>query len=473
MLPRSLATALLVLLAAPSAQAQTWRITDLGTLGGSHSCANAINNKGDIVGTSSLKDMKTERAVLWTKSGMVELGAIDGFPAADAIGISDAGTIVGEVWLPYGKANDKRAVTWNARTAEVLGFARPDKPGGAAYDVSDGGLTVGSAYLDDPGTRSGMRATVMERGKVTIVPAFDLPDHAGTMTPELSFAVNRAGTVVGAARAMIGGQPLRRPFVYANGVASDPLWDFDRTNRLWITDLNEAGDFAAQRVLPAPAGQAPEKGTWQSLIVKAGKVTVVTPPDGYANSALRAINAKGEAVGYCWNETGGTQPMIVLDGRAVDPNKALAEASEWTIVILTDVNDAGVAVGLGRKEGITHAVRLDPVGDRADAAVALNDMIGTPVIWTTAFLGARPNPARVSTGAQFAFTLAQKADIAIVLTNVQGRRVRTLEGTFDVGPSTLAWDGRDDRGATVSSGVYFASFTGLGTRDTRKVVIAE
>jgi probable HAF family extracellular repeat protein len=473
MLARSLAASLLLVLASSSvASAQAWRLVDLGSLGGSHSCANAINNKGDIVGVSTLKDSQVSHAVLWSKGSLVELGALDGFASADAIGISDGGLIVGEAWIPKGPMDKKRAISWSAKKAATLGIARAQTPGGAAYDVNDAGLAVGRAFLGDPGTRSGTRATMLEKGAVTLVPVFDLPDGAGISTPELATAVNRTGTVAGAGRGMIAGKPLRRPFIYSKGVASDPIWAFDHVNPAWVNDLNDAGDLVVQRVV-TKSGEADGKGLWQSLIVKGGKVTEVPSLEGFVNSELRAINKKGDAVGYSWNATGGTFPMIYVDGASVDPNKALTVPSEWKIVLLTDINDAGQVVGVARKGEDTHAILLEPANGDVAANTLEAAVVAVTPTWTTAFAGARPNPVLTSAGAQFAFTLAQRGEVTIQLTNVQGRRVRTLNGEFEAGPQTLAWDGRDDNGVRVGSGVLFARFAGLGMAATRKMVIAE
>lgn len=65
-----------------------------------------------------------------------------------------------------------------------------------------------------------------------------------------------------------------------------------------------------------------------------------------------------------------------------------------------------------------------------------------------------PNPFNPSTRIRFA--LARPADVALVVFDLQGRRIRTLfEQRMPAGVDEVIWDGRDDSGRAVSSGVYF------------------
>src|SRR5262249_9715988 len=72
-----------------------------------------------------------------------------------------------------------------------------------------------------------------------------------------------------------------------------------------------------------------------------------------------------------------------------------------------------------------------------------------------ALLSSAPNPARGE--ATIVVTLPIRAGIHIHLIDAAGRTIRTLasgEG-FPAGESLLHWDGRDDAGQLVRSGVYF------------------
>ncbi len=60
-------------------------------------------------------------------------------------------------------------------------------------------------------------------------------------------------------------------------------------------------------------------------------------------------------------------------------------------------------------------------------------------------------------GPTMTFTTKQDANVEIILYAVNGRVIRTLaDSDYASGIHTLTWDGRDDNGARVASGVYFA-----------------
>jgi len=62
--------------------------------------------------------------------------------------------------------------------------------------------------------------------------------------------------------------------------------------------------------------------------------------------------------------------------------------------------------------------------------------------------------------------------VRIVVYDVAGRVVRTFDERRDhPGRYEVVWDGRNDRGERVASGVYFCSLEAGGERDTRPVVL--
>ena len=58
--------------------------------------------------------------------------------------------------------------------------------------------------------------------------------------------------------------------------------------------------------------------------------------------------------------------------------------------------------------------------------------------------------------------------------NIAGQKVRGLVSEFlTAGWHTVVWDGKDDRGAPVSAGIYFARLTCSGRAATGKMVMVK
>jgi hypothetical protein len=81
-----------------------------------------------------------------------------------------------------------------------------------------------------------------------------------------------------------------------------------------------------------------------------------------------------------------------------------------------------------------------------------------------------PNP--FTGGTRLAWRAARAATYAASVYDTRGRRVRSLgERAFAVGPASLEWDGRDDRGQKVGAGVYFLRVDSGVEHWTKKAVV--
>lgn len=97
---------------------------------------------------------------------------------------------------------------------------------------------------------------------------------------------------------------------------------------------------------------------------------------------------------------------------------------------------------------------LDVPGDRSAPSVALANS---------------PNPARGSTDVTFDLVADERVELAIY--DISGRAVRSLaKGTFNAGPHSVRWDGRDAAGRTVAPGIYLARLKGARTQATHNLV---
>jgi subtilisin family serine protease len=118
-----------------------------------------------------------------------------------------------------------------------------------------------------------------------------------------------------------------------------------------------------------------------------------------------------------------------------------------------------------------------PVGTKVNAFAALNGVPTAVAVAerapSRALVSAAPNP--IAGAGSIRFVLAGPGRARLVLYDASGRRVRGLQdATFPAGAHVVPWDGRDDRGRRVASGVYFARLEcGGGSVNAKIVVVGE
>jgi len=89
-----------------------------------------------------------------------------------------------------------------------------------------------------------------------------------------------------------------------------------------------------------------------------------------------------------------------------------------------------------------------------------------------ALLPNSPNPFNPQT--EIRFDLAQEGRAQLSIYTADGRRVRTLvKGALPAGRHAVAWDGRDERGNSVASGVYLMRLESGKETAARKIVLAK
>jgi hypothetical protein len=88
----------------------------------------------------------------------------------------------------------------------------------------------------------------------------------------------------------------------------------------------------------------------------------------------------------------------------------------------------------------------------------------------TALLPCYPNPFNPTT--TIPFSLETQGNVSLRIYDAAGRVVRTLQdGALPAGPHSLMWDGRDDRGASAATGIYFVRLVTGSFETTQKIVL--
>ncbi len=125
-------------------------LTDLGTLGGTYADANWINDAGDVVGWANLKGDQANHAFLWRKGVMTDLGRLKGLPCSNAHAINSSGQVVG--WSDNCSAQNERAFLWEDGQMTDLNVFVPPNSGvvlGEADFINDHGEIIGYAFLQN------------------------------------------------------------------------------------------------------------------------------------------------------------------------------------------------------------------------------------------------------------------------------------------------------------------------------------
>jgi len=97
--------------------------------------------------------------------------------------------------------------------------------------------------------------------------------------------------------------------------------------------------------------------------------------------------------------------------------------------------------------------------------------VGEEPVETTSVVWSSPNP--FAPGTSLHFILPESAGVSLTIHDVAGRVVRRLvDARLVAGPHAAAWDGTDESGREVASGVYFARLdAGVVTASTKMVLI--
>ncbi len=131
------------------------------------------------------------------------------------------------------------------------------------------------------------------------------------------------------------------------------------------------------------------------------------------------------------------------------------------------------------QEDVRRAAILDRVltwlDTAASAEIALQrtEGNGTPDLPDRLTMGQNyPNPFNPTTAIRVGVPESVKGDVSLRIYNVKGQLVKTLfQGSKTPGWHTFTWDGKDNSGVTVSTGVYFSRFDDSQTVLTRKMIL--
>jgi probable HAF family extracellular repeat protein len=433
-----LACTLCTLLLAGPSRAGLYNVTDLGSLGGVQGSGAYAFSDGVAVGYSFVQVTESVHAMINDHGTVLDLGTLGGSQSL-ARAVNVWGDVVGWAYPPG--LNIQRAFLWHQGVMTDLGtFGGPIAD---AHGINDAGLIVGSAFNAEEHERAfWWKDGVMH----------DMGSLGGTGSRAL--AVNAAGDISG--WGSTEGDNEIHAFLSKPG---SPLYDLGSLGgpASYGWDVNNAVHVCGWSLLNF-VGPESRGFLWADGIMKA-----LGTLGGIYSSAF-GLNDFDQVVGTSTRADGVEAAFLWSHNQMVDLNTLLVPGADWFLASAWDIDQAGDIVGEGvRPNGDHRAFLLTPVGGAGvppgTASAALR------------FAGASPNPARE--GSRFGFGLPRAGRASLVLHDLSGRAVRGLAaGWFAAGEQSVAWDGRDDRGARLAPGAYFARLsTEQGTLARRFVVV--
>lgn len=365
-----------------------YSVIDLGTLGGDHSAATALNNSGQVTGWSEVVPGNTGvvHAFIYSNGVMQDLGTLPGCTSSKGFGINSSGAVAGSSYQPQ----SSHAFVYSNGSMKDLGTL----PGGSTSfgsAINDAGQVCGSSDFTRPTTSTiGNDAFLYSDGQIhdlgTLDPA--TPPRGGSSE---AFGINKTGDVAGFSYTATG---EFHAFLYSGGSMQDlGTWSTSQGR-----DVNDSGSVTGfWDAFPDSSNgfTSPRHAfIWNGVITDLGALTPKGSSFGYAiNNAGHVVGnsdaSDNKVVGFLFAPTVGSGPMYNL-------NDLVPASSGFVNINFSDetrkaINDAGQIAAIGlRVDGAMHAVLLTPVTGTATPTPTPNGTATpTPTVTPT------PTPAQL------------------------------------------------------------------------------
>ncbi len=335
-------------------------VTDLESLGDASNCSNAlaINDQGETVGTSEngrldpVTGVLQLRAVLWKNGKIENLGTFGGNHSL-ASAINNRGQIVGfslnKIPDPFSlfdfgiggftNGTETRAFLWeNGHMQDLQTLGGPDA---WATFVNERGQIAGHSYTNSTPNRTGIPTQdpflwTKEAGMS------DLGTLGGTVG--LPSGLNNRGQVIG--QSYLAGDQIPHPFLWDGQKMVDMFTDGIGGNFQIANAINDAGEIVGGAAFPNRMSDA---ALWRQ-----GVITDLGTLPGDCFSQAFALNSRGQVVGgsvSCDSHT--IRAFLWQNGEIVDLNTLVAPNSGFLLVETNAINDRGEIAGNALPPGCT------------------------------------------------------------------------------------------------------------------------
>ena len=329
---------------------------------GADSVASDLNNLGQVVGT--MASAGAYHAFLYNGS-LTDLGTLGG-QYSNAAAINDLGVVVGNA------QTDADASYHGFTYADGVLHALPGTTGAQANGINNAGTIVGQAVVSAPG---GDQTHAYAYAGGTYTDLGTLPSGDGSR----ALAVNSHGDVVGAAANVINGAPNfpEDPFLYRNGTMTS-LGNF---GGIWsaATAINDQGQVVGYSGVPGPIGA--DLYPRSAFLYEHGVLHNLGGFGANLSSSADDINNLGQIVGAGSLANGDAHAFLYENGAFLDLNALIDPAGGWVIRDAVAINDLQQIAATACRDAACHAVRLDLVPAVPEPATCAMLAAGLMVGW--------------------------------------------------------------------------------------------
>lgn len=357
-----------------------YTVTDLGTLGGTFSTANGLDNRDLAAGASLLPGDAVLHAFLWQMEQITDLRTLGGLNSntAESRMVNDRDMVAGFSETPTPDPNGEDFCGFGTVPPLIClpfvwekgGLTALPTLGGnnaSAGGINNRGEIVGSSETSNFDLCSfaflQIEAVVWQKGNIQELPPFP-GDSIGTAT-----AINDRGQVVGAT-GCIATNTVRAVLWPdgPNGGVID-LGNLGGTTFNIAFAINNRGQVVGQSVvLP---GNILHGFLWQS-----GVMTDLGSLPGLPTSIANAINNHGQVVGLSQDANGDDSSSVAWiwqHSEITDLNSLIPPDSLWFLMEALGINDRGEIAGfmVNTSTGDIHGFLAIPVEDTENTASAV------------------------------------------------------------------------------------------------------
>jgi hypothetical protein len=184
--------------------------------------------------------------------------------------------------------------------------------------------------------------------------------------------------------------------------------------------------------------------------------------------AVANLEVRDGAVDLTWS-------LGAFDGDHYDILRAMVNEQEWSgfVVVASQISPDPTGIirltDRGVEIGCKYVYKLRKSADNDQSM--LSGVVYIPVR-RGSLLQNRPNPFNPSTRIVFYVPEGNTQSVSLMIFDVAGSRIRVLvNDRLSAGRYEVEWDGHNDRGVMVGSGVYFYQLRQRGFIDTKKMLL--